>query len=663
MSSLTQIVLQIALTEYFKDPGPHVLAKLYHAVNAMDISRLPSLSHDERTILRSSDRKDIFLEKFVDTDEAPDPATANQALRPGSRDSQAQRGHQHTGSFSRPVSGEVVVSPTSFKTTSRPGTGQSGVGNARLPSNGSLSSLASGAVGAEGATSEFGTRSRANTLGSSNADHYYANSASTPSSATHPTQRASKTLGPIDTHSFETRITYGTQPFTIRVPLGTHPREIGHYSLVGLFQMFGGANALVPGPLHPHLHTSGAQTPSMIVLFNALVTRKRVVFLGHGQPASRVVEVVLGACALGSGCGAVLDGFLERAFPYTNLTNLDNLEAVEGFIAGVCNPAFANKPSWWDVLCNMETGKITVSKDITPAPSSTRSFATLPRGGGGGAGSPHLGSAAFEEELLGGKPAAVPAAGGAGAKAESADSVFMEEMMATIQSHYGEQIVRARMTDYCQRFVRLASRYEEENALPLATANGASISTTSLGFACTSFAPASGGRPAQLGSGLMSTDEGSLAREVSQSAGRIEGWRQTPSYALAQEAWHGRQESSPLRSFDFPHQLMRLRQARKLPTPEAELIFRTLAHHSATDEGVLAMLAHLPSHFGGLLPVAFGLLHPAEGVRGAAVDLFENLERHPTGNKFVRNLNAFYRSAYFRLREERMEAGAQEQLA
>ncbi len=42
----------------------------------------------------------------------------------------------------------------------------------------------------------------------------------------------------------------------------------------------------------------------------------------------------------------------------------------KGFIAGVTNQLFEDRTAWWDVLCNIDTGKITVSKDITPMPSS-----------------------------------------------------------------------------------------------------------------------------------------------------------------------------------------------------------------------------------------------------------------------------------------------------
>jgi len=35
-----------------------------------------------------------------------------------------------------------------------------------------------------------------------------------------------------------------------------------------------------------------------------------------------------------------------------------------GFIAGVTNRIFEDHSTWWDVLCNIDTGKIIVSKDI-----------------------------------------------------------------------------------------------------------------------------------------------------------------------------------------------------------------------------------------------------------------------------------------------------------
>lgn len=134
------------------------------------------------------------------------------------------------------------------------------------------------------------------------------------------------------------------------------------YSVVALVQKFSPPTPVpFPAPFHPHLHTSGASTHPIILLVNALLTEKRVLFLGHGQPASSVVDFVLAACSLS---GHVLRGFTERAFPYSNLAGLDTLEATPGYIAGVINPRFEDLQHTWDILCNIETGRITVSKHL-----------------------------------------------------------------------------------------------------------------------------------------------------------------------------------------------------------------------------------------------------------------------------------------------------------
>jgi hypothetical protein len=73
-----------------------------------------------------------------------------------------------------------------------------------------------------------------------------------------------------------------------------------------------------------------------------------------------------------------------------------------GYIAGVTNPIFELHTEAWDVFCNIETGKIAVSKDIAMPLSSARPFSPAPLersitelttasgGGGGGGGLPLL---------------------------------------------------------------------------------------------------------------------------------------------------------------------------------------------------------------------------------------------------------------------------------
>ncbi|KAJ4292178.1 hypothetical protein N0V88_005807 [Collariella sp. IMI 366227] len=45
-------------------PVPETLAMLYNAVNQMDLSLMPKLSHLERNLLQASQNKDLFVEKF-----------------------------------------------------------------------------------------------------------------------------------------------------------------------------------------------------------------------------------------------------------------------------------------------------------------------------------------------------------------------------------------------------------------------------------------------------------------------------------------------------------------------------------------------------------------------------------------------------------------------
>jgi len=78
--------------------------------------------------------------------------------------------------------------------------------------------------------------------------------------------------------------------------------------------------------------------------------------------------------------------------------------------------------------------------------------------------------------------------------------------------------VRLRFTEYVTRFVRLASRYEEE-------ANG----STKFGPPSLAFGE-SPNNPMQLGSGLFFNDEASCWKELVSNAYRIEAWRKTNSY-------------------------------------------------------------------------------------------------------------------------------------
>lgn len=337
---------------------------------------MPRLTHAERLILRCSERKDLFEDRFPDltASTASDPTTSSpshsvEAMLPSPPMSDGNE--KPTRSARAASQSSRKGSVTSFETSSSghldrsTGSGSTWV-RPRVPSG-----------------SEIGSARR-------------------PDMPTFGSQQSVKQRLR-DTHFFETRLTYNNINLPIRVPVGIEADEVGDYSLINLIQVFNspGTNQTFQPPFHPHLHTSGSLTPPVILLFNAMLTGKRIVFLGSSLPANQVAHLVLAACALGSGGGAgLLRGLTERCFPYSNLTNRGNHEAVcvidrcslvpgsivfsayrPGYIAGVTNPRFEAFTNSYDVFCNIDTGKITVSKDIPldanrATPPSSHSAAT-----------------------------------------------------------------------------------------------------------------------------------------------------------------------------------------------------------------------------------------------------------------------------------------------
>jgi hypothetical protein len=311
---------------------------------------------------------------------------------------------------------------------------------------------------------------------------------------------------PRDTHEFESKVIYKGIPIPIKVPVAVMPEIVGDFSLIKLIQHFSDSHSKSPQtfPLHAHLTTNGPNTHPIIVLVNALLTQKRIVFLGHNMAASEVVEAVLAACALAS--GGILRGFTRYAFPYTDLTKVDDLLKVPGFIAGVTNPRFDEKPEWWDLLCDLRTGKMRISSKIEPAPiteglvyfqQQNPAYANLVNISSGGSGGSGSSSSSATNDLTG-------------------DAAFMADILRAIASRAGERVIRAKWRAWVLKFTRIAAAFEESVYGHSALYSGPDVVDPSLGGAA--------------GHGYVWADEAAKARELAGNVTRIEGWRNTRSY-------------------------------------------------------------------------------------------------------------------------------------
>ncbi|KAL8827989.1 MAG: hypothetical protein Q9191_002858 [Dirinaria sp. TL-2023a] len=434
---------------------------------------------------------------------------------------------------------------------------------------------------------------------------------------------------PRDTHEFESRVIYNHIPVPIKVPTSLAPETVGDFSLIKLIQIFSEPHAKSPQPfaLHAHLTTSGPHTHPIIVLINALLTQKRIIFLGHNRPSGEVAEAVLAACALAS--GTILRGFTRHAFPYTDLTKIEDLLNVPGFIAGVTNPAFASHPEWWDILCDVPTGRMKISHRIDPAPVTDGflnfqqqhpNFAPTLNGSGLSSSGPSTASASNDP---------------------TNDALFITDILTSITSRHGESVIRQKFRQYIARFTRIAAAFEESVYGASALYVGAS--------------DADAGAHGVKGHGYVWVDENARGRELGANVWRIEGWRNTRSYyAFIQDlaaAW----ERWPIRSIDLAHQHDRLRSL-KLSHDDSAAIYLALAASVHGYDDICQLLTVTPESNAGLFYLSLGLFHPERRVRQATVELLERISLHEAGRHFWVQLGRFAKLAFWRVKKEMVAA-------
>ncbi|EKM80927.1 hypothetical protein AGABI1DRAFT_71556 [Agaricus bisporus var. burnettii JB137-S8] len=669
-----QPFLLLAIEDYFTDPSQDCLARLFDAVNSMDLSKAPLLTRPEKLVMRSSDRKDIFADRFTQlTSNSTNGSGANLHKATNSDSSYSSfeegllmrrkdkeraqlgdgKGRRENGV--RPRADTESSTSTSSATQSSQSQGSPTDSSFTLGGSAVWVGDESGLELAKDGTNESNTAaSLASTSTISSSRKRRSTGASSSSSAAHSREHHARQINASqsyydahlrhamvkDTHFYHTTVTYRDHPLPIKMPLATFSEEVGDYSLISLIKVFNSPQ-LVLGPVHPHLHTSGPLTHPIIILFNGLITGKRIIFLGHKRPAGDVSNFVLSACALASGCGVVLRGFIERAFPYANLENREEWESVPAYIAGVTNPIFESSRAW-DILFDISSGNVTVTRDIHltyPTVAPAFGVPSISRSGTLKAES----STASETDLErkeGGRNEGVTT---------NSDKIFIEDIRTAIEDHFGEGLVRMRFTEYVYRFVRLAARYEEEVT-----------GTINFGHLSSFFTEIPGQGP-KLGSGIAFPDEATCSRELAANAHRIEAWRKTSSYQYYIADHEKLTAGSSIKGFDVAHQLARLRYGKNLADTEVLAIMRTLADNVRTYEQIVELLAYALPQGQGLLQLGFGLFHQKEGVREATVDLFNNLRAYPVGISFLQSLNHFQRYAYVRQAHARERKTQQQQ--
>lgn len=216
-------VLLMALDDYFTDPSQECLANLFDAVNAMDISMAPTLSRDEKLIMRVSERMDVFVEKFADLRRPTH--LAHDGVN-GARDTIMHSRNDSRSSFEKDKEIERARSRADSVKSHGSGVG-SGV-DTSFALGGSAVLIGDESV-LEAETQTLSTRGR-KSIDANSVSSHGTRSRREEIMAT-PTPIADlRAISPKDTHFYSTTIAYKGHKIPIKMPLSTFQEEVGDVS-------------------------------------------------------------------------------------------------------------------------------------------------------------------------------------------------------------------------------------------------------------------------------------------------------------------------------------------------------------------------------------------------------------------------------------------------
>jgi hypothetical protein len=94
-----------------------------------------------------------------------------------------------------------------------------------------------------------------------------------------------------------------------------------------------------------------------MTIYDAMISDKKILFIGDANTSCEKL------CNYVFSCLDILpsNSLYKRLHPYKNLYDLDFLKANNSVYA-VTNPIFKNKTDCWDIMCEIDTGKIVISE-------------------------------------------------------------------------------------------------------------------------------------------------------------------------------------------------------------------------------------------------------------------------------------------------------------
>lgn len=170
--------------------------------------------------------------------------------------------------------------------------------------------------------------------------------------------------------SYNTIVDFKGMKIPIKVPLFNIPDDLGDYFNPTDLNFKSNIKQLLDSKLvsqyqNYELTIYGFQTPSIILMINAILTGKRVIILSYDKSSGFIIDFILMILKVVSG-GGILSGLINKynVFPIMDVSKIDLLEKCQSYIAGTINPFFKNTNHLWDVLYDLDVNEISLSPHL-----------------------------------------------------------------------------------------------------------------------------------------------------------------------------------------------------------------------------------------------------------------------------------------------------------
>ncbi|PVU92017.1 hypothetical protein BB561_004083 [Smittium simulii] len=435
----------------------------------------------------------------------------------------------------------------------------------------------------------------------------------------------------IDRNLFQVTYTYLDVKLPIKIPLTCFSEEIGSPSVIKLISTFGPTSSSAIRINQHDLDLGSGLVHPVILLINAILTEKRIIFLGHNLSADEVSNYVLAAAIIGSGGGDVLKGLKHKLFPYSNLLSLDRLLSCPGYIAGVTNPAFEDKTDWWDILFNINTKKITISPSISKKAKSNKAAQNKDILTYNNDNNNRITSKASKKDVK-------------SDKSLSHTQAFINDLFYAIDNHYSEIYVRAKFESYIRHFLFLAAVYEQINYgkydlfyLPRTTAldkiNSENIKSrfihSDLDYVYSTRVKHKFINQTEIGYSKKNSYSQQTNSEINSIQSVIIGFIGTNLYYDFIEQVQYSRTHDPINTIDIHAMINRIQKTIDLKDEEVIAFFTSMHYTIKTDKQIEMLLSTLPLINTGLEPILSGMYHISDNVKFYATTLLKRIQADP----------------------------------